>query len=83
MTAKVRKKSRKHKDFQLFFYCHSTPVVPVAPEKTQTSKDYSVTGPYPMHDVVVMAVRAAVRAAIRMRSETSQNLDFRFIVFLI
>ena len=33
-----------------------------------------------MHDVVVMAVRAAVRAAMTMRMVTSQNLLPIFIV---
>ena len=37
-------------------------------------------GPCPMHEVVVMAVRAAVNAAMTMRMVTSQNLLPIFIV---
>ena len=40
-------------------------------------------GPCPMHEVVVMAVRAAVNAAMTMRMVTSQNLLPIFIAHYI
>ena len=54
--------------------------------KTQTKPNrdsQNVIGPWPMHDVVVMAVRAAVRAAMTMRMVTSQNLLPIFMAYLL
>ena len=36
-------------------------------------------GPKPIHEVVVTAVSAAVRAAITMRSAISMTFDFSFM----